>query len=814
MRLLSAFVLFVAAVIGLTGQTSAHAEDGSPLRIFYTHADSSSEESVELSTYFTLIDEGNQPLTGNINFENVQIGVDGGDFIATTPELARDTPIIVAIVLDTSGSMDTKVNPGSIDTYIDRVGSRAIIAISEIASTNPKAKFAVFSFDNLWIDRTFNYGGFTEQGKAISAVNSILAEVKSREKRTTKYYTCLLNATYQTIQFVNDEISKDKSTRRAIILFTDGKSEPPPSPEPQPTPSTEGVCQFDKKDPRISDIDPAIKDAKGKIPIYTIGLCGKDLNSDECKDAQEDLFYISSQTSGSSEFGNLAEQKDIDNAFEKIVGGLNSQWVARATVHPCHVNTGSFKGVFRFGETIYNFNEKIDFEFDLTRCFNEPTSATVELASLPESVEAYQFTMEITTNNKKSDAIKSFDVRVVKKEGSAVADAAHIEPGNYDPENKKYTIMVLKDRLHSSGSGEYIVEVRALDRDGTYIKAENGGFLLGSSQPIKYTVINVYSELKNLEKGNNDGTYILPISLTVDGESGIPESDRSNAKCEVQLTQDGLSYTGDVDFTVSPRMCKVEVPSEKLQIGTSYSVSVKLVIPTKISIPAENNPLPYTPLSPPQTTLEAVVTIIRNPFVRNGIITILLGVFAVLTFVAWRRRRNRDYQPVIPSGATHLKPQIASSRWQKWIQHLAFWRGQDREAKVADPSHKSGPTRIVRKQSAPTITKPRLRITIVTTPAPQKKREQTIETFPMVIGREKGLEKGKNYLLIEGDDAISRQHIEITMIGGVFKIKNISKSNETCVGEQELGFGETANLDGRATVRLGPDTTIEMESLG
>jgi predicted component of type VI protein secretion system len=84
----------------------------------------------------------------------------------------------------------------------------------------------------------------------------------------------------------------------------------------------------------------------------------------------------------------------------------------------------------------------------------------------------------------------------------------------------------------------------------------------------------------------------------------------------------------------------------------------------------------------------------------------------------------------------------------------------------------------------------------------------------MVIGREKGLEKGKNYLLIEGDDAISRQHIEITMIGGVFKIKNISKSNETCVGEQELGFGETANLDGRATVRLGPDTTIEMESLG
>lgn len=100
----------------------------------------------------------------------------------------------------------------------------------------------------------------------------------------------------------------------------------------------------------------------------------------------------------------------------------------------------------------------------------------------------------------------------------------------------------------------------------------------------------------------------------------------------------------------------------------------------------------------------------------------------------------------------------------------------------------------------------RLRIRITQAGSTGLPREQDVKSFPLLIGRQ-----GAG-LVIAGDDKLSRSHVRIAVEGQGFTITDLS-ANGTWVGEQRLEKDVPFAFAGPLTVRLGPNTTLELTPL-
>ena len=95
-------------------------------------------------------------------------------------------------------------------------------------------------------------------------------------------------------------------------------------------------------------------------------------------------------------------------------------------------------------------------------------------------------------------------------------------------------------------------------------------------------------------------------------------------------------------------------------------------------------------------------------------------------------------------------------------------------------------------------------IKIVQTVDPLQVREETLD-LPCVVGRENA------HVIIRGDPKISRAHAEIRHENGQFVIIDRNSVNGTFVANAQIPKGGSLPLAGATIVRLGPNTTIEVQ---
>jgi hypothetical protein len=270
-----------------------------------------------------------------------------------------------------------------------------------------------------------------------------------------------------------------------------------------------------------------------------------------------------------------------------------------------------------------------------------------------------------------------------------------------------------------------------------------------------------------------------------------------------------------IDLTSAESSFAVEVPLpdkvRNITADTAYKVSLTLLTPAdsrsgKGPQSYDSNQQPFTLSLPPQKSWwERVSPVIVSPFTLWALLVVVLGVIGAYAYTRYRSRRviprpfnsatvlpsmppankpTRPKRPTEPSVVVNTPPPSAPKVQGEAAGATVVHTGTE----VAAPQRK-----------------PRVSIKIVQTVDQSQVREQTLG-LPCVIGRENA------HVVITGDPKISRAHAEIRYEDDQFVIFDRNSVNGTFVANTQIAKGGSMPLIGTTTVRLGPNTTIEVKT--
>lgn len=245
-------------------------------------------DALALNVYFTVVDREGRPISNaSIDSATIQIVGDAITYPAQTEK--PQSPLYIALVLDASGSMGGAIND------MRQAASQAISSMPE------EARVAVVRF-NEGIDKVQDFTDNKE--RVVSAINSVNTEARG---------TCLYDAAYQAIEWVNEAARNTPQARRAVILFTDGRDELVAG-DPQP-------CSRHT----YQEVIDLARQGSAQTPLHTIGMSGgQNINAAE-------LRSMAGETGGLAAIGNQAALSEM---FRQVVSGLRSQWVASTRLYP------------------------------------------------------------------------------------------------------------------------------------------------------------------------------------------------------------------------------------------------------------------------------------------------------------------------------------------------------------------------------------------------------------------------------------------------------------------------------------------------
>ena len=227
----------------------------------------------EISVYFTAEDE-NQNIVEVLNESNITFSENEGQSLVTkkiseVKFIEKDQAISINMVIDTSGSMDTKISS---------VKTSAVNFLNNIDfDAGDKVEFIEFN-DTSKINNYFT----SNKQSLVNSVNSI------RTNGQTALYDTLITALYET---------NLQDGAKCIIAFTDG---------------------LDNKSIKTSSEVINLSNQLG-IPIYIIGL-GEDIGIDSLKD-------ISNKTDG--EFININDIYELEKIYNDILRKTKKQYVLK-----------------------------------------------------------------------------------------------------------------------------------------------------------------------------------------------------------------------------------------------------------------------------------------------------------------------------------------------------------------------------------------------------------------------------------------------------------------------------------------------------
>lgn len=259
----------------------AHAQSTVDLVVHYVEgAPAEGQIAYEVSVYLSVVDSAGNPIK-DLTAENFTVTEDSQKVEIGSIELAKDEPINIVLLLDTSGSMSGA-----------GIGAAKTAASNFVAGLEAGDRVAILTFDDsvrARIDFTTDHRAARDQIALIDAVRGA--------------GTCLYDAAYQAVQMT----ATVPSGRRAVVLFTDGVDEKPGG----------GTCSTHTLD----DVIDLASEGGTRTPVYTLGM-GTRVDDNTLKRLAEltgGRYLYSPDTS------------QLDAMFLRLSDSLRSQYLLRYT---------------------------------------------------------------------------------------------------------------------------------------------------------------------------------------------------------------------------------------------------------------------------------------------------------------------------------------------------------------------------------------------------------------------------------------------------------------------------------------------------
>jgi hypothetical protein len=762
-RLSAIFVLFVLFASPTAAAAQNRSPDADPVILHTVAADENGQ--TRLKVFFTLRDRNGQPLDKN----SLRLASEGsitlGDETVTATIGEPTDPIKIALLIDGSGSMNLQDSQGV--PLIEQVRAAAQRMI-DIAPSN--AEFVVLRFAET-VER--QHEGFLRKRDQAQLIKDAIGGFKVNESGTGD--TCLYDAANQAIDALI-AANPAPTERLSVVLFTDGKNR-----------QAGGALCSNLAAPEV--IRKALGAEARPIPIYTIGVCANaDGTSGEADCGNINAEELTALAKETQAFPVIGPREDLDGLFARLMEGLSSQWVAEATLCPAAGRNVALLEM-QLDETLLS----TDVPFEAAQACLQPTTFAVSSQVYAPETDAYTVTLDIGS----PERVKRLTVAVYDyaEGGSQIGTPLSFE--NLPPQ----LIFALPGSGMATGS-EYFLRVMALGQDDKPLLNEKGNPILAMN-PFKHSPTLSFSIL-GVEPDWDAEQLVVELkvsgaggrTLSFGGELRDPETGQSEA-LPVAVPQ------GNTLRLAMPRMLR------EAEETRGYNLTLALEhggVPLRQSYARRIEPQlrAAQPLLPPAVWLGLLV----------GLASVLVGGSVLI----WRRRRPMSV-PKPYSDATQIRPSTprqsaASSIEKKLASGTSTSSGLSAQVPVPSVGHAAAASGTALASQASDGTQlhladathiaRRLRLRVLQTPSPGRELEQTVSSFPFLIGRTQGEIKFPH------DPKVSSQHLEISESAEGFVLRDLESRNGTWLGERRLARGESVVFCERVVLRLGPDTTIEV----
>lgn len=678
-------------------------------------------DRVALRLYFTITDDRGRVIEDS-GIESAQIVLEDARY-PVTPRKAT-TDIYIVLALDTSGS---------ITPALDTMRAAAIAALD---GAPVSAYFSVIKFnEEIQVLQPFS----NDHLQTTNTINRLTIDDSG---------TCLYDAVVTAIDQVVRATVSSGPTRRAVVVFTDGRDE-----------RTRG--QGDRcSRAELSDVIQAAQAAP--VPIYTIGLIG-------AQGANEvELQQMAEQTGGLSATGG---QRDLRTLFARILDALRSQWLVETAVYPS-----------QSGAHVATLEIQLPDKSLLTAAMPIVTSRSFQkgLPEAPPSIlksdlvadrAQQQYIVELTVENDAQIAYWQLNIKD-RSNGLKVADFTFgaDTPIVFDPQSLE-------------NGKEYLIEIFGLDGSGQFVKDAEGSPILSTIQ-FKHWTENESEPVVLIDSVEIDRQVgELRVRLTIKDEQEIYEYQvqvfNSNTNILALEFQPTLSVDNSFD-----------VPLGSLDAG-KYRIEVRALDANGAVRSVSDEEIQYEPH--PSSWWQRLRDGLRdNLYLVLIILLVLIGVVGLLMF-----RSHQAYQtgtPYLERRGLQANRDISSS-----LNRTMFGK-QDATPSGMEPENWSLLSPELKEEVGVSVT---LRLT--NSPGMLGiGKSLRAHHFPFTIGRE-----GADFS-VAGDLHISRPHARLIEENGQIFLEDTSK-NGTFVNGKRVPPGSRVALTGRGNLGLGRHTSLVYE---
>jgi hypothetical protein len=583
--LISAVLLFSS----LLWSSSVYAQSPEGVVVIYPAVEEQ-DDSLALSVFFTIVDAAGRPIS-QASIDSVEIQLLGGND-EPVPASYGDpkSPFYVAVLLDTSGSMQNVM------------ASVREAAQEAIDNASPTAYLGVIPFNELEIQQ----GDELQLAADFTNNHGLVKNTIVRIEAIPGASTCLYDATYKAIELLAEQVQSPQE-RRAIILFTDGKDERREG----------GPCSFYGYE---NVIDKALPSNAPNTPIHTIGLCGDaqcgNLNRIELRDMARDTFAFSA-------FG---EQSDLRELFQGIMDGLSSQLVAQTNVF---ARRGQNEAALivqvddtKLTTTFHFFSEREYVRPAL------PVSAEITGVGYDEENDMYSLSLSLTS----PESVHQVVVEVWDtKRGIQIGDPQIFEsPG-----------AVTRAERNTAGfepGGEYAFRVKAVDEQGLLIKSEEGETILAEAgivyEPRRPEVIFA---IQTVEVNTAAGELAIALEIL------DTEQEFNKYEGFIIDTETGQKVHNFGPDLFSDNRIQEALPDLMLAAQGVRSYQVTLFLTTKGEQRLTAVPYEFKIIPPPPPTFFMRIRAALTPVLCGTILIIILSVIAVVIY--WSRPAKQKPLP-------------------------------------------------------------------------------------------------------------------------------------------------------------------------
>lgn len=713
-------------------------------------------DQVALRLYFTPLEQNGRPFVDQLDETgSVQLLGEGSTPIPATIQKPNE-PIYITFLLDASGSMAP---------LMAQVQNAAVSAL-EHAPAN--AHFAVIQFNDvppsteLRLPRDFT----TDR-------NLIAKDIRDAQAAPSAP-TCLYNATDKAIELLRERMQPQE--RGAVILFTDGRDE-----------RADGTICSNRT---IDDVLYSAVDAQGiDIPVHTIGLC----TDNGCGNL--DRAALTTLAKGTNGFSAVGSEGNLDNMFQQIMEGLNSQWLATATVFPRKGKNDAVLKVRTSGQTPLEFTTTFFFNSTIdTRRPAPPAVATIDRFG---AVDATTYKFSLSVNSSDPTSIVNVIVQTYNEQNTIV-------------DEKELTLADLDRPLQLNSikfaDGEYHIQVKAVDQQHNFISnlSDEDKFVLAEwtfthkappeNQAPDFTIRTVDTRYPEEQPAELVITINVPsdqgADLIYEGFIRVKDGGGSAG----QLSRDLLKGT------------QIAVPLPEIMRNQTASVEYTLYLTLRRGNEGVDAEQTFDFTVQPAGQRGRMERFAQ--WVKENALWLLFLFSLALAILLWRvlerRRKARLAEEIIHPGRNQLTVADTS------VESTTVKQDENR----AKGSRRNGTMSAGDEQSIA----PRLLVQSVRNGGHVQQLEQELHHFPCVLGRNEKLAHGqvtplgkRFYLNLLGDAKISGKHLEIKLQGGQFYVVDLESTNKTKLNGQLLEKETPMVVDALSELQLGPDTRLEIQ---